>query len=86
MATLEMQEIMSLKGKVSRLEARLEFLYKHLGVTFVEEVHAGDDPKVIAALRSNNVIEAVKAYRERFGVGLQEAKSAVEEMRSRLGM
>lgn len=86
MATLEMQEIMSLKGKVSRLEARLEFLYKHLGVTFVEDIHADDDPKVIAALKSNNIMEAVKAYRARFGVGLEEAKSAVEEMRGRLGI
>jgi ribosomal protein L7/L12 len=86
MSTLEMQEISSLKGKVARLEARLEFLYKHLGVSFVEDLQAGNDPKVIAALSSNTMIEAIKAYRERYGVGLAEAKNAVEEMRTRLGI
>jgi ribosomal protein L7/L12 len=86
MATLEQQEISQLKQQIYRLQAQVEYLYRHLGVTFVEDVHAGDDPKVIAALRSNNVIEAIKAYRERYDVGLAEAKSAVEEMRARLGI
>ena len=86
MASLEQQEIASLRQRVIRLEAQLDYVYRHLGITFVEPTHAGDDPQVIAALRSNNVIEAIKHYRERTGVGLAEAKSAVEEMRARLGI
>lgn len=86
MPTLEQQEISLLKGRVSRLEARLEFIYKHLGVTFVEDTHLTDDPKVIAALKANNLLEAIKSYRAATDASLDEAKSAVEEMRARLGI
>jgi ribosomal protein L7/L12 len=91
MSTQEQQEIVLLKGRISRLEARLEYLYKHFGVTFVEDTRLTDDPKVIAALKANNVIEAIKLYRMATSTGsvtvsLEEAKMAVEEMRSRLGI
>jgi ribosomal protein L7/L12 len=86
MATVEQQEIYGLRQRISRLEAQVDQLYKHLGITFVEDIRAGDDPKVIAALRANNMIEAIKYYREKNNVGLAEAKLAVEEMRARLGI
>lgn len=84
MSTIAEQDIAALRQRVNRLEAQVEFLYRHLGVTFVEDTYATDDPNVVAALRANNLIEAIKFYRERTGVGLAEAKSAVEEMRARL--
>ena len=86
MSSLEQQEISTLRGQISRLEARLEFLYKHLGVTFVEDTRLTDDPKVIAALRANNVFEAIRHYRTATNANLAEAKTAVEEMRTRLGL
>ena len=86
MPTLEQEEIALLKGRVSKLEARLEFLYRHLGVTFVEDVHAGDNPQVIAALKSNNMLEAIKLYRMATNSSLEQAKFAIEEMRARLGI
>ena len=86
MPTLEQEEIAQLKVRVSRLEARLEFLYRHLGVTFVENVHPGDNPQVIAALKANNMLEAIKAYRMATNASLEQAKFAIEEMRSRLGI
>ena len=46
----------------------------------------GDDPDVVAALRSGNKIEAIKLQRERTGLGLAEAKHAVEEIERRLGL
>ena len=62
MTTLEQESIALLKGRISRLEAKLEFLYKHFGVTFVEDTRPGDDPKVIAALkakpRANTILRA----------------------------
>jgi ribosomal protein L7/L12 len=85
-SSVEQQEITTLRGRVSRLEARLEFLYKHLGVTFVEDTRQSDDPKVIAALKANNVFEAIRQYRMATNASLEEAKSAVEEMRARLGL
>ena len=86
MPTLEQQEIAQLKGRISKLEARLEFLYRHLGVTFVENVHPGDNPKVIEALKANNMLEAIKSYRMATNASLEEAKRAIEEMRMRLGV
>ncbi|HJZ82756.1 MAG TPA: hypothetical protein VKD91_20495 [Pyrinomonadaceae bacterium] len=86
MPTLEQQEIAQLKGRLSRLEARLDFIYQHLGVTFVENTYPTDDPKVIAALKANNMLEAIKLYRMATNAGLEEAKSGIEAMRARLGI
>ena len=86
MPTLEQQEIAALKSRVSRLEARLEFIYQHLGVTFVAEAHPYDDPKIIEALKANNLIEAIRLYRHNTNASLAESKSAVEAMRVRLGI
>ncbi len=84
MPTLEQQEISLLRGRVSRLETRLEFIYKHLGVTFIEDTRPGDDPRVIAALQANNLLEAIKLYRMATNTSLEAAKAGVEEMRARL--
>jgi hypothetical protein len=86
MSTIEQQEIGLLRSRIVRLEAQVDFLYKHLGVTFVEDLDSGDDPRVLDALRKNNVIEAIKYYREVHGVGLAEAKAAVEAIRARRGV
>ena len=86
MPSLEQQEIMQLKGRISRLEARLEFLYRHLNVTFIEDTRPGDDPKIIAALKANNIVEALKLYRAATNASAEAAKAGLEEMRLRLGI
>jgi hypothetical protein len=86
MPTLEQQEISVLKGRVSRLEARLEFLYRHLGVTFIEDTRPTDDPRIIEAIRANNLLEAIKLYRMATNASLEAARAGVEEMRARLGI
>jgi ribosomal protein L7/L12 len=40
------------------------------------------DPEIAAALRAGRKIEAIKRYRERYGVGLKEAKDAVEAIQA----
>ncbi|HNK64593.1 MAG TPA: hypothetical protein PKL78_01710 [Anaerolineales bacterium] len=86
MSTLEMQEIAALKQRIFRLEAQVDQLYRHLSLTFVEQAEASDDPRIIEALRRNNIIEAVKYYREVTGVSLEAAKAAVDEIRARRGI
>jgi ribosomal protein L7/L12 len=86
MSTVDQEDIALLRQRIVRLEAQVDYLYRHLGVTYVENSYETDDPNVVAALRSNNMIEAIKYYRAKTGVGLAEAKSAVEAMRSRLGI
>jgi hypothetical protein len=36
MSTIERQEINLLRSRIDRLEAQIDFLYRHLGVTYVE--------------------------------------------------
>jgi hypothetical protein len=86
MPTLEQEEIALLKGRVNKLEARLEFLYNHLGVTFVPDGHTGDNPQVIAALKANNMLEAIKLYRMATNSSLEQARLGIQEMRTRLGI
>lgn len=86
MPTVEQDQIYSLKSQVNRLQAQIDFLYKHLNVEFIEDINPSDDPAVIKVLRTGNVIEAIKIYRERHNAGLAEAKIAVDEMRARLGL
>jgi len=86
MSTFEQEEIALLRQRLVRLEAQVDYLYRHLGVTFVENSFEIDDPQIVAALRANNLIEAIKLHRVKTGVGLAEAKSAVEALKKRLGM
>jgi ribosomal protein L7/L12 len=86
MSTVEQQEINLLRSRINQLEAQVDFLYRHLGVRYVEQKSLADDPRVLAALRKNSMIEAIKYYREINDVGLAEAKAAVEAIRARHGI
>ena len=72
-------EVMELRARVLELEGKIEFLYRHLGVTYVKEISEADR-KVAEVLKTGSVIEAIKVYREIHEVGLAEAKRAVEEI------
>jgi hypothetical protein len=52
----------------------------------VEYVHAGDNPQVIAALKANNLLEAIKLYRMATNTSLEQARFGIQEMRTRLGI
>ena len=86
MSTFEEQESALLRQRIVRLEAQVEYLYKHLGITMTDDGGPPDDPRVIEALKRNNIIEAIKYYREITGLGLAEAKSAVEGIKKRRGI
>ena len=85
------QDIAKLRDRIVHLEGQVAFLYRHLGVTFVPEAVPGDDPRIIAALKKGNLLEAIQVYREIFStsrvtVCMEEAKRAVEEIKGRLGI
>lgn len=86
MSTVEQQEINLLRSRITHLEAQMDFLYRHLGVTYVENNSPDDDPRIIDALRRHNVLEAIKYYREINDIGLAEAKAAVEAIRAKHGL
>ncbi|MGC9541979.1 ribosomal protein L7/L12 [Streptomyces sp. UG1] len=62
--------------RVARIERKLDLIIDHLGLR-------EDDPRmdeVVALLRDNRKIQAIKLYREITGAGLKEAKDAVEQL------
>jgi len=75
-----------LRLRVKELESQVAFLYKHLGVTYIPEPGPDDDPRMIEYIKKGNLIEAIKIHRELNNSGLAEAKLAVEQIKSRLGL
>jgi ribosomal protein L7/L12 len=72
-------EIQLLRSRINELEDRLNFLYQRLNI---EYTNPNSDPvlspQIQDALRRGNKIEAIKIYRELTGVGLAEAKDAID--------
>jgi ribosomal protein L7/L12 len=81
--------------RIAELERKVTELYKRLGQAepasgFASDTGSGfsepasgtasEDPRVIEAIQRGNKIGAIKTYREITGVGLAEAKDAVEEL------
>ena len=81
----EFQEIAILRGRISKLEAHVQFLYKHLGVTFVPESVSTDDVEIVEYLKKGDVMGAIRLHRSIHGSDLAQAKAAVDEIRSRIG-
>ena len=80
------REIMALMGRVSALEAQVEFLYRHFDLTFVPE-KSFDDPrlaKVYELVKQGKMVEAIQAHRQIFHTDLVDAKRAVEDLRGQI--
>ena len=72
-------DIITLKARIAELEDGLKFLYRHLNIEFLD--NNSDpvlSPQIQTALREGNKIAAIKIYREMTGVGLAEAKQAID--------
>ena len=62
-----------------RLEAKLDAILTHFGITIPESISGGELSQAVRDLANQGrKIEAIKVYREETGVGLKEAKDAVE--------
>ena len=72
-------EMQLLRSRINELEDRLQFLYRRLNIEYADP--SSDpviSPQIQDALRRGNKIEAIKIYRELTGVGLAEAKQAID--------
>lgn len=65
-------------ARLRRVEAKLDLILKHLGIASIDAVADGLSAEVRALADRGEKIAAIKAYRESTGVGLKEAKDAVE--------
>ncbi|MBI3151984.1 MAG: ribosomal protein L7/L12 [Chloroflexi bacterium] len=79
------QDIIALRSRVAELERRLDFLYKKLGIEYIDNP-SSIDSRIIEFLKRGNKIEAIKIYRELTNTGLAEAKQAVDSIEARLGL
>jgi len=78
--------------RIAELERKVADLYRRLGQAeptaltdgsgFSEPAPAvaSEDPRVIELIQKGNLIQAIKLYRELTGLGLAEAKDAVDEL------
>ena len=65
-------------GALSRVEAKLDLLLQNANLKYDPSANMPRD--VVEALRRGEKIKAIKLYRQSTGVGLKEAKDAVEEL------
>ncbi len=82
-------EFLLLQSRVRELEDKLQFLYHRLNIDYANASPDSDpalSPQIRDALRRRDKIGAIKIYRELTNVGLAEAKKAVDEIESRLGL
>jgi ribosomal protein L7/L12 len=80
------EEIANLKVEVARLTTLVETLYKHFGIGQLGAASLDQpDPAIVDAIQRGQKIVAIKLWRERTGVGLAEAKDAVEALARSMG-
>jgi ribosomal protein L7/L12 len=80
------EDIANLKVEVARLTTLVDTLYKHLGIGQLGATSLNQpDPAIVDAIQRGNKIMAIKIWRERTGVGLAQAKDAVDELARSMG-
>ena len=89
------QEPLEIKQRLALIETRLQQLFEHLDLR-PRETAGGDwwgggegdppdpatDPEIQDLLAKGNEIQAIKRYRELTGLGLAEAKEAIERAKA----
>jgi hypothetical protein len=78
------QEWQRLRDRVYKLQAQVDFLYQHLGVTYVPPTLA-DDPRIVEQLKKGDILGAMKVHRQLFNSDVETAREAVLEIKGRLG-
>jgi hypothetical protein len=75
-------DVVVLRGRVAALEAKLDFLYKQLNVTYVPDEDVLNAP-VIELLRAGKLMDAIKRYRDIHQTSLSETNVAVDALRAK---
>ena len=69
-------------ARLATIERKLDAVMTHLGVVETRP----EFPDVVRHLEEGKVIQAVKVYREQTGLGLADAKNAVDEIARQRGL
>ncbi len=80
------ERIVALGARVVELEDKVNFLLLHQSVPYVPvsaEEKAGNEAAVVELLKKGKNLDALKLYREKHQVPFDDAKKALEELRSK---
>ena len=80
------ERVAALGARVVELEDKVAFLLLHESVPYVPvsaEEKAGNEAAVVELLKRGKTMDALKLYREKHQVPFDEAKQAVEDLRSK---
>jgi len=72
-----------IERKLAAIDQRLKLIMEHLDIA---EPQPAAVPSVVQELEQGRKIQAIKLYREQTGIGLREAKDAVEEIARQRGL
>lgn len=78
------ERISALALKVGELERKLDYVMQQLKFTYQDNPLSAAETNALPWVRQGNKIEAIKIYRASTGLGLKEAKDAVEALERRL--
>ncbi len=74
-----------LRDRVYKLQAQVDFLYQHLGISFTPDTTA-NDPRIVEALKKGDILGAMKVHRQIFNSDVETAREAVLAIKGRLGI
>jgi ribosomal protein L7/L12 len=74
-----------LNARIKQLEKQVSFLLRHFQIDVDAAVRVPEFAAVQDLINQDKVIEAIAQYRRETGVGLREAKMAVDQMRGQMG-
>jgi large subunit ribosomal protein L7/L12 len=73
----------ALEARVAELERKVEYLMQRVAAATpvpMAKTGGGFSPAVLALVQQGNKIGAIKQYREETGLGLREAKDAIDSL------
>jgi ribosomal protein L7/L12 len=77
-AALLFSELNRVSDRLFRLERKMDLVIKQMGLESRFQVQASED--IMTLLKYSRKIDAIKLYRDKTGLGLKEAKDAVDEI------
>ena len=79
MADLD-REITEIKARLEKIESRLGFLFRTLGITTQEAPEWKASPELLELVRKGDKIAAIKAFRAETGASLSDAKKFIDSL------
>jgi hypothetical protein len=74
------RELEAARGRLERIEAQLQFLFRRLGITTRDAPAANVSPAVMDLLGRGDRKGAMRAFMEETGAGLKDAETVIESL------